>query len=448
MAGGVREVWTATALDDFIFRYVTGSTYALMAATGLGYLALTWSTVVLLGGFVTVLHKKDFWCITVISMTQAARIFNDLAEQLATNFVSILARNIVALFIGLRRQIRRFANDLQRRPTAVSTWCRVLPVLHDGILSLPLNGIGYVLACLYRYSGPFVCIALALWRIAQHHYTGGDNTSGSGSPGNLVPALNMFYSLILLQGGFYLLWAGWDVFGDFAAQKLCQYRQQIGLPDQGWCRKYFARYLADTRARCWREPTSIRGRTLRHFALESLDSGSSEEMHSGVRWLDAMARHGEDLRVLLLPCRPRIQKLIDALGWWQQNGTAGIEMRVAAARIVARLAPEIHLAQFPGAIECISSLLQTRGPNNELILQGLWILERLASNHHNCTAICSTPGVLRKIMVPLSSVNLINDISNNNEWVRVVRGSFWVLHKLLYNAPGGGRQPASPDDLL
>jgi hypothetical protein len=47
--------------------------YLLMAVTGIGYLALMWSTVVLLGGFVTTLRKKDFWCITVISMMQAAR---------------------------------------------------------------------------------------------------------------------------------------------------------------------------------------------------------------------------------------------------------------------------------------------------------------------------------------------------------------------------------------
>ncbi|PNT63997.1 uncharacterized protein LOC112268781 [Brachypodium distachyon] len=47
--------------------------YVLMAVTGLGYLALTWSTVVLLGGFVTSLGRKDFWCLTGISMVQACR---------------------------------------------------------------------------------------------------------------------------------------------------------------------------------------------------------------------------------------------------------------------------------------------------------------------------------------------------------------------------------------
>ncbi|CAN6334030.1 unnamed protein product [Urochloa humidicola] len=395
-----------------------------------------WSTGVLLGGFVTVLHKKDFWCITVISFTQAARIFNDLAEQLAPNYVSMLAGTIVAILVNLREHTRCFAHALWERPAAVSTWRRLPFVLYDGIIVLPWNGIGYVIACIYRYSGPFICIGLAMWRIAQRDYSGGD-ASSSGPDSNLVPALDMFYSLVLLQGGLYVFWALWEmgIIDGNPASLLDEYRQEIGLPDEEWCRDYLARYLSDTRARCWRKPTSIRGRTLRHFALESLDSESWEEMHSGIRLLDALARRGEDMRPLLLPCRPKIQKLIDALGWWQQNGTSAIEMRVAAARIVARLAPEIHLAQFPGAIECISPLLQTRGPNNELILQGLLIFERLAFNQHNCSAICSTPGLLRNIMGPLSSAHLINDIGNNTEWVRVVRITFWVLHRLLVNTP-------------
>uniref|UniRef100_K3ZKA3 Uncharacterized protein n=1 Tax=Setaria italica TaxID=4555 RepID=K3ZKA3_SETIT len=53
--------------------YVACRMYLIMAVTGLGYLALTWSTVVLLGGFVTALQNKDFWCLTTISMLQAAR---------------------------------------------------------------------------------------------------------------------------------------------------------------------------------------------------------------------------------------------------------------------------------------------------------------------------------------------------------------------------------------
>uniref|UniRef100_A0A453HJY8 DUF4220 domain-containing protein n=3 Tax=Aegilops tauschii subsp. strangulata TaxID=200361 RepID=A0A453HJY8_AEGTS len=69
-------------------RYAAMQAYLLMGVTGLGYLALLWSTVVLLGGFVTALGKKDFWCLTAISMIQAARFFNDWEEKVLTEVLT------------------------------------------------------------------------------------------------------------------------------------------------------------------------------------------------------------------------------------------------------------------------------------------------------------------------------------------------------------------------
>ncbi|KAM3205977.1 hypothetical protein ACQJBY_061579 [Aegilops geniculata] len=79
---------------------------------------------------------------------------------------------------------------------------------------------------------------------------------------------------------------------------------------------------------------------------------------------------------------------------------------------------------------------------NELILQGLTILERLASDQHNCRDICSTPDLITKIMSPICSETLIQDI-NIMPWKDVVNGALRVVYRLI-RAPEwtGGRRLA------
>ncbi|CAL4911499.1 unnamed protein product [Urochloa decumbens] len=337
-------------------------------------------------------------------------------------------------------------------------------------------------------NGPIPCIALSLWRIVQRDY---GITDEDTSKANLTPALDFFYILVLCQGALYLIWSGIHALSVRLVTSFCT---KYKLPKK-WGAATIIDYLFDTRARCWRDPASIYGRTLMNYAIDLLGSDSWDDNLSGVRMLDVFIRHGTEVRWMLLPSRSKVQKLIDILGWRSITG-GNTEIRELAARIVAELAQDIHLAQFPGAIQCVSSLLQVettltsrttkQGPPpskqpipkrhmirqlrmteqaqlkirnmfrntstmqqeqvdessrrdegrgvgdscNQLILQGLKILEGLASDHHNCRDICSTPSLLSMIKAPVYSRNLIQDIKIS-DWADVVNGSFKVLYRLI-----------------
>ncbi|KAF7052929.1 hypothetical protein CFC21_060949 [Triticum aestivum] len=362
-------------------RYAAMQAYLLMGVTGLGYLALLWSTVVLLGGFVTALGKKDFWCLTAISMIQAARFFNDWEEKVMLNFFMQVMPIIEEIMVN------------------VIPWIIVLfPLVYLLMLMLLAMEIIYLF-------GSFICVGVSLWRIIQRDY---GNMDGDSTNANLMPAMDIFYSLVLCQGALFTLW----LTSNIVVSPFITSLQGVWEFPEKWGRRSVLNYLFDTRSKCWRDPKSIKDRGLLKYAVDLLDSESSQDYLSGTRMLDVFIKHEEDVRPLILPSSQKVQKMIDILRWRSSDR----EMQELVARILAHLACDIDLTQFPGAIRCISSLLGTTLPYwnnqqassnespkgkmeqqgagespidnsevdrwNELILQGLAILERLASDCH------------------------------------------------------------------
>jgi hypothetical protein len=59
--------------EELINGYAKARAGARNIVSAFGVLALLWSTVVVLGGFVSVLKMKDFWFLTVLSFIMACK---------------------------------------------------------------------------------------------------------------------------------------------------------------------------------------------------------------------------------------------------------------------------------------------------------------------------------------------------------------------------------------
>ncbi|KAM0890839.1 hypothetical protein ACQ4PT_026779 [Festuca glaucescens] len=203
-------------------RYVFMQSYLMMAVTGIGYLALMWSTVVLLGGFVTTLGKKDFWCITAISMIQAARIFNDWGEGEEGPMVNFIF------------EIMKIFHDSISEINAVTI--ALLPLTY--LLSIVL----LVVLIIFLF-GSFICAGISLWRMIQRDY---GNIHGDSTKTNLMPAMDIFYSLVIFQGALYFLWFT----SNFLESSIVASFIKVFEFREMWVRRSVSAYLEDSRSKC------------------------------------------------------------------------------------------------------------------------------------------------------------------------------------------------------
>jgi hypothetical protein len=274
--------------------------------------------------------------------------------------------------------------------------------------------------------------------------------------------------------------------------------------------KIVSKYMGETRIACEKDPTSARGRNLITYGVDLIGSKSPDDCLSGVqmlytailmkertlkeyRGIIALERkrskngmgsiHAQCLTIigqqhLLLmkhlivyaaPSSQVLQKLLEMLN---PRGAYDREMRNQAARIVAYLALDIHLEQFPRVIQYISTLIgmtfeeyqligsynllnkydqdqdqqasRLASPGNDpsnlrkdyekLVLRGLCMLWKLATDKENCRVMSHAQGLLPRIMAPLTS-DIIHQFSGGAWSISVVEGSLKVM-RLLLASPG------------
>ncbi|KQJ86407.1 uncharacterized protein LOC100831059 isoform X1 [Brachypodium distachyon] len=415
--------------------------YLSMAVRGVGVLVLTWSTVVLLGGFVSMLQKKDFWSLTIITLVQTAGVFdvslNEKLKYIRKSYLGFLSAIYATVVIRKNRvwHIRRKRRIADNNDPSLPRLLLAVVVLF--VQQFVFAVILCPLAALYL-CGLVITGGISLWRLIQRDYGKVDGDV------NLQPALNVLYSLALFQGVLFCYRFFSYSAGDGLVSKVAE-EYQLGKT----ARKSVKEYLRQTRNGCAKDPSFVKERNLVTYAVGMMKCESSGSFLSGARILDALLtqpnleeQHSMIAQLIGSASSSNIvEKLLRAL---DSRSRRDKEITELAARIVAHLASEIRLKQFPQGIPCISSLLETSQrqddddsvPSGEfkvLMVQGLVILDGLAADKHNCTAICEAQSLLSKVMAPISS-DLLHLI-DHGEWSNIVAASLQVMSRLV-TTPG------------
>ncbi|XP_044425220.1 uncharacterized protein [Triticum aestivum] len=287
--------------------------------------------------------------------------------------------------------------------------------------------------------GIFMSGVISLWRLVEHDY--GGNSDGETS--NLAPAMNTLYYLALLQG---VLFCYRFMLGRVG--KRLSWVAATGEEVQA----VLYNYLHETRSGCEKDPAFAKGRNLTTYAVDKISSNSPVDCISGVKILYAA------ISVVDSTCNPRkitgqrmlmehlflcasssrcaLQKLLETLG-----SRYDTERRHQAATIVDRIALFINLEQFPCGIQHISSLIGTfkqyNSPAGELgkdyqklLLQGLSILQNLATDENNCRVMSDTRDLVSKIMAPVTSDLLDHTGDDHGTWYKVVSESMELMNQL------------------
>ncbi|KAF7019553.1 unnamed protein product [Triticum aestivum] len=420
-----------------INKYAVLAAYVRITLKSIGALLLLWATVVLLGGFVSSMKKGDFWSVTIIAFVQAAGVFEAIGFAGMDLYLDWLVYNGPDIKYWLQK-CRCELNQLPMRQWSKKQIQNVVSFLIFITLSVRSD-----LVAVLAVSAPLVSMKLSSRAIRQDHGI----ADGEAFKANMKRALNLFYGAAFAHGAISALW--------MTAQAGANTWIEVIVSDQhGFSPKVIRAYLRKTKDMCLKNKTSATSWNLITYGAGLLDSSLPEEYAAGGRVLTMLIDKDVPLqvrRLLIRSPRQRIQKLIGTLAW---RSPADQEMIWLAARIVEHLASDLNLAHFPGALECISSLLNHKilhlpfvpgqredgeGIDKDLLLPGLRILENLAHDTTNCTLIYNSKGLLSKIVAPVSSNEFVEDIKSSAAWNKVADGSLKVVSRLMGSSGRTGK---------
>ncbi|KAM7257660.1 hypothetical protein ACFE04_013401 [Oxalis oulophora] len=419
-------------------------------ATGLGTLGFIWATVVLLGGFAIVLDSTDFWFVSVILLIEGTRIFSRSHElewqhqatwsitdagissfRVLRSSSHFLVQGVKAIFRPVwKKQTSPGSREVSsssdgKKPRVLARKNRIptrtweapnVPLLPRGFFEA--RHISRILYWLQLASAT-ACVALSLMKLIRHNY--GEVEKGDTDKRNRKSALNIFYTLALAEASLFLLEKAYWEWNVIYCKILEEVNKECELGPSSMVT--IKRFFYDAYSKC------VNGSIfdglkmdMVSFGMDLLDSKSSDEQLIGIRILrqfsvsekysdDTLQKIGINLGV--------IERFVEMLNW---KDVQDEEIRRSAAEILLKLAGKkqnsLRVAGIPGAMESISSLLQTnrklRHGFDEIASRsnidessyrscmfnnlGLTLLKKLARDHDNCGKIGNTRGLLPKIV--------------------------------------------------
>jgi len=288
------------------------------------------------------------------------------------------------------------------------------------------------LAAAYVF-GLYISTGVSLWRLIERDYV--DSSDKDDPTKNLRPALNVLYSLALLQGGLFCYRA------IFSTKRNALIDYVVGcykLDDDG--RRLVMGYFDATRIGCAKDPAFARGRKLLMYAVDLMESSRSPESYlSAARFLYALLQGGALMHSLKeqknwFDSPEKMQLLRMLLQTLESAYPYGEEARECTARTVYDLAYEFQLKQFPAWWPSIKSLLEDEEAHHSLALWGIRILTNPAGGHiyghNNRRAMSDTPDLLSKVMATLNPA-WHHSSSDHDVWSNVAEKSLSLLRHLM-----------------
>ncbi|KAL5198378.1 hypothetical protein ABZP36_001890 [Zizania latifolia] len=393
------------------------------AASHVGAVCFVWATVVILGGFAADLDTRDFWLVTAILLVEGTRVFSrsnelDLQEQ-PMNLPDADARG-----------------DEGPPPHKTSSPIHLLPL---GGWLVEARNVSYVLYWLQLLSAS-ACVVLSLLRLAELPFA--RERPGRGN-NNTYFALMLFYVLALSEAVIFLVErAYWEwVLTYRRLVETVSSECDLGEAGAVAIKRFFYRAFSRSVEGGVLDGTRM---DLVSFAVELLSSDSCDEQLIGAHILKSSITNSESAARTVRKIgtsAATVERLVEMVSW---KGPSKQRVRVLAAEVVLRLAGKrrnvIRVATIPGAIESISTLLGAGGggDNDDLALNemGLHIMKKLAREHGNSAKICSTRGVLSRIIsFTRTSKSTLQNAGEGSVPEKMVLRSLQVV-KNLSSTPG------------